>query len=179
MKKFLIVTAIVILILAGGLYIGYHVLAPKVFDYIVEHNIKMIEDELIAKSNDLENTPDDSTETTLLDMFLGGLATNEESTGEDNAQSGNPAAPKEKKSLNDFSNAELLAVLQKMSSSDKTRIITILKDSVPSSELPKFLAMAQQGLTADNKKFAESHFQNNLSSSAKNEILKIVLKYIE
>jgi hypothetical protein len=184
MKRFKIIFSIIIaslIVLIGAYYYFAYIVPPKVFDYFIEKNIEAVR----GLEKDIEKNAEKGLETEIEKNII-----KQEEKGNNNIkkpesssapeQTSQPTPQYEAKtSIGSFSNADLLRAMKNISPSDKAKIIGILKAGVPSSQIPKFAAMAKDGLDIEEKKYIENYMRANLPNSSKQQILNIISKYIK
>lgn len=178
-KKIYLIVIVSIIALVGGYYYFTYIVPPKVFDYFIEKNIDTIK----GLENDIIKSEKKAEEIIEKNIIM------KEENNTTQKKPDNETAPdatlppsqqyEAKTSIGSFSNADLLRAMKNISPSDKAKIIGILKAGVPSSQIPKFAAMAKDGLDTEEKKYIENYMRATLPNSSKQEILTIILKYIK
>lgn len=183
--KILMIFVLAIALIMGGYYCYNDVLVPKIFDYFVENNIDSVKKLEKDLEKDTTKSPEEQIEKDIAKEETGtDIVKTPENTTKPSQQQ-DPKAPVEEKqyeaktSIGSFSNADLLKAMKTIKGIDKARIIGILKAGVPASQVPKFAAMAKDGLNSEEKRYIENYMRSNLSVSSKTEILEILKKYVK
>lgn len=171
MKKLIIIVAICLIVLAGGVLTGLYIIGDKLIDEAIDMGIPTIPALATVTTNEVEEDAELTQETQVAQISQAADSSAPTNTTDIDKKSTTkqPVIPVEK--MND--------IKDKVTAQDKVSAAAMVMSKLSSDEVNQLKDMLSGGLTADEKAKAKSIAFANFSSKEIEEIKEMYTKYMD